>query len=162
MAAVQAGQASSRLSVNLERVSKRIPVPVALQRAVRAREAALQEARIQGLGTAMHHAQKYVSRANILHTATWGLTTMEHWYGLPEALFTDRTVQDFPLHYNYNNEQHRFGEAGRLWKQAAKCELIAGVRRSPGRSAFVAEVVRIRKTACSPADRSLTIGYIGF
>ena len=44
---------------------------------------------------------------------------MEHWYGLPEALFNDRTVQDYPLDYNYTNEFHRFGEAGRLWKQAA-------------------------------------------
>ena len=68
----------------------------------------------------MHHAQLYVARANALDSATWGLTTMEHWYGLPEALFTDRIVQDFPLDYNYNNEQHRFGEAGRLWKQAAE------------------------------------------
>ena len=49
-----------------------------------------------------------------------GLTSMEHWYGLPEALFEDRTVQDFRLDYNYNNEQHRFGQAGRLWKQAAQ------------------------------------------
>ena len=81
--------------------------------------AALDEAKKQGLGTAMHHAQLYVARADVLDSATWGLTTMEHWYGLPEALFTDRTVQDFPLDYNYNNEQHRFGQAGRLWKQAA-------------------------------------------
>jgi hypothetical protein len=44
---------------------------------------------------------------------------MEHWYGLPEALFTDRTIQDYPVDYNYSDEQHRFGEAGRLWKQAA-------------------------------------------
>ena len=45
---------------------------------------------------------------------------MEHWYGLPEALFEDRTVQDYPLDYNYQNEQNRFEEAGKLWKQAAK------------------------------------------
>ena len=82
-------------------------------------KAALDEAQKTGLGTAMHHSQTYVSRANVLHSATWGLTTMEHWYGLPEALFNDRAVQDFPLDYNYNNEQHRFGQAGRLWKQAA-------------------------------------------
>lgn len=44
---------------------------------------------------------------------------MEHWYGLPEALFEDRTVQDYPADYNYQNEQHRFEEAGRLWEQAA-------------------------------------------
>jgi hypothetical protein len=44
---------------------------------------------------------------------------MEHWYGLPEALFSDRVIQDYPLDYNYADEQHRFGQAGRLWKQAA-------------------------------------------
>jgi hypothetical protein len=45
---------------------------------------------------------------------------MEHWYGLPEVMFTTRVIQDYPLDYNYNNEQHRFGQAGRLWKQAAE------------------------------------------
>ena len=45
---------------------------------------------------------------------------MEHWYGLPEALFNDRTIQDYPLDYNYQNEQHRFEQAGKLWEQAAK------------------------------------------
>jgi len=82
-------------------------------------EAALDEAQQQGLGTAMHHAQMDVARVNVLDTATWGLTTMEHWYGLPEALFDDRTVQNYRLDYNYQNEAHRFGEAGKLWRQAA-------------------------------------------
>ncbi|SMG43375.1 Amidohydrolase family protein [Marivirga sericea] len=45
---------------------------------------------------------------------------MEHWYGLPEAMFTDKTVQHYRLDYNYNNEQHRFSEAGKLWEQAAE------------------------------------------
>jgi hypothetical protein len=45
---------------------------------------------------------------------------MEHWYGLPEALFDDRTVQDYPLDYNYQNEQHRFAQAGKLWEQCAE------------------------------------------
>jgi|TARA_X000000950_G_C13848346_1_gene633387 hypothetical protein len=45
---------------------------------------------------------------------------MTHWYGLPEALFEDRIIQDYPLDYNYNNEQHRFEEAGKLWAQAAE------------------------------------------
>ncbi|MFQ5749694.1 MAG: amidohydrolase family protein, partial [Planctomycetota bacterium] len=82
-------------------------------------QAALEEAGRQGLGSACHHAQLSVARANVLDTSSWGLTTMEHWYGLPEALFTDRTVQDYPPGYNYNDEADRFGEAGRLWKQAA-------------------------------------------
>jgi cytosine/adenosine deaminase-related metal-dependent hydrolase len=83
-------------------------------------QAALDEARQLGLGSACHHAQMSVARMNVLDTAGWGLKSLEHWYGLPEALFTDRTVQDYPPHYNYNNEQDRFGEAGRLWQQAAE------------------------------------------
>ncbi|MFN3758875.1 MAG: amidohydrolase family protein [Algoriphagus aquaeductus] len=82
-------------------------------------QAAISENKRIGLGSAMHHQQMDVARWNVLHSARAGLTTMEHWYGLPEALFTDRTIQDFRLDYNYQNEQHRFSEAGNLWKQAA-------------------------------------------
>ena len=81
--------------------------------------AAIEEAKKLGLRSACHHAQVYVSRVNVLDSARWGLTSMEHWYGLPEALFVDRTVQDYPVEYNYADEADRFGEAGRLWKQAA-------------------------------------------
>lgn len=81
--------------------------------------AALDEAGKQGLGSTMHHAQLDVVHANVLTTSAHGLKSMEHWYGLPEAMFVDRQIQDYPLDYNYNNEQHRFGEAGRLWKQTA-------------------------------------------
>lgn len=82
-------------------------------------EAALDEAKKQGLGSAMHHAQLNVMSMNALDSARLGLTTMEHWYGLPEAMFDDKVIQHYPLDYNYNNEQHRFAEAGKLWKQAA-------------------------------------------
>ncbi|MBT8266339.1 MAG: amidohydrolase family protein [Bacteroidia bacterium] len=82
--------------------------------------AALDENKKLGLGSACHHAQLSVARWNVLHSARAGLTSMEHWYGLPEALFNDRTVQNYPLDYNYQNEQHRFEEAGKLWKQAAE------------------------------------------
>ncbi len=44
---------------------------------------------------------------------------MEHWYGLPEAMFENQRFQNYPLDYNYNNEQDRFGQTGRLWLQAA-------------------------------------------
>ncbi len=81
--------------------------------------AALDEANKLGLGSAMHHAQLNVAHWNVLDSARAGLTSMEHWYGLPEALFTDQSIQAYPDDYNYNNEQHRFSEAGRLWKQAA-------------------------------------------
>jgi imidazolonepropionase-like amidohydrolase len=82
--------------------------------------AALDEAKKQNLGTMMHHAQLNVMRTNVLDSARMGLTTMEHWYGLPEALFEDKVIQDYPSEYNYNDEQHRFAEAGKLWLQAAE------------------------------------------
>lgn len=83
-------------------------------------KAALEENKKLGLRSACHHAQLDVARWNVVNSAKAGLTSMEHWYGLPEALFEDRTLQNYPLNYNYANEQHRFEEAGKLWKQAAK------------------------------------------
>ena len=82
--------------------------------------AALTQAKSQGLGSMMHHAQLDVTNMNVLDSARLGLTTMEHWYGLPEALFEHQHIQNYSPDYNYNNEQHRFAEAGRLWQQAAK------------------------------------------
>jgi hypothetical protein len=82
--------------------------------------AAFDEAEKQKLGTTMHHAQLNVVHANVLDTSEKGLDCMEHWYGLPEALFNDKIIQDYPSDYIYTNEQQRFGQAGRLWKQAAK------------------------------------------
>jgi len=81
--------------------------------------AALSENKNVGLRSACHHAQLDVARWNVVNSARAGLTTMEHWYGLPEALFENNTIQDYPVDYNYMNEQNRFAEAGRLWKQAA-------------------------------------------
>lgn len=83
-------------------------------------QAALEEAEKQNLGTMMHHAQLNVMRTNVLDSARRGLTTMEHWYGLPEALFDDKVIQHYPADYNYQNEQHRFQEAGKLWQQTAQ------------------------------------------
>ena len=82
--------------------------------------ALIDEAKQHGLGTQAHLSQMGVARMDVLDAARLGLGSMEHWYGLPEALFDDRTVQDFPVDYNYNNEYDRFGQAGRLWRQAAK------------------------------------------
>jgi hypothetical protein len=82
-------------------------------------EAAIKENKRLGLRSCAHHAQTDVARWNVLNSARAGMTSMEHWYGLPEALFENKTVQDFPLDYNYTNEQSRFENAGKLWKQAA-------------------------------------------
>lgn len=82
-------------------------------------DAAIRENKKLGLRSTCHHAQMDVARWNVLQSARAGMTSMEHWYGLPEAMFTDKTIQHYPLDYNYGNEQDRFGEAGKLWKQAA-------------------------------------------
>ena len=82
-------------------------------------DAAIRENKKLGLRSCCHHAQMDVARWNVLHSARAGMTSMEHWYGLPEALFQDRTVQNFPLDFNYNNEMNRFEQAGKLWAQAA-------------------------------------------
>lgn len=82
--------------------------------------AALDEAQQIGLRTTMHHAQGVVAYADVLQTSAHGLDSMEHWYGLPEAMFTERALQDWPGSYVNNDEQMRFGEAGRLWRQAAR------------------------------------------
>lgn len=81
--------------------------------------AAIRENKALGLRSTCHHAQMDVARWNVVNSAKAGMTSMEHWYGLPEALFEDKTIQNFPADYNYNNEEHRFEEAGKLWKQAA-------------------------------------------
>jgi len=82
--------------------------------------AAIDEANKLGLGTMTHHAQTRVVYNNALESAKLGLTSITHWYGIPESMFTDQIIQNYPLDYNYNNEQHRFEEAGNLWKQAAQ------------------------------------------
>jgi cytosine/adenosine deaminase-related metal-dependent hydrolase len=91
--------------------------------------ALLQQANASGLGSTAHLAQMGVARMNALDAARLGMRGMEHWYGLPEALFAERTVQDYPLDYNYNDESHRFcGRRSRLWKQAASRAVTSGRR----------------------------------
>ncbi len=108
--------------------------------------AAIEEAKKLGLRSACHHAQLHVARVDVLDSARWGLTSMEHWYGLPEALFVDRTIQNYPVDYNYADEADRFAEAGRLWRQAA-------ARGSERWQAVIDELVKLDFTI----DPTLTI-----
>ncbi|WP_420142504.1 amidohydrolase family protein [Sphingomonas sp.] len=81
--------------------------------------AAIDEAKKIGMPTTMHHAQPSVFFANVLTTSAAGLNSMEHWYGLPEAMFTDKRTQKWPNDFINNDEQMRFGESGRLWAQTS-------------------------------------------
>jgi cytosine/adenosine deaminase-related metal-dependent hydrolase len=49
--------------------------------------------------------------------ARLGATMIEHHYGYAESAL-DRSVQDFPREYNYNNENDRFRHAGKVWVEA--------------------------------------------
>jgi len=74
----------------------------------------LDEARKMGLRTAHHMA---VDEANANDAAAGGLTSIEHWYGVPDAAIPGG-VQNFPPEFNYSDEGMRFRLAGRLWREA--------------------------------------------
>lgn len=83
-------------------------------------EALIDEAHKHGLGTVAHLAQTGVARMTALDAAEVGLDMMTHFYGLFESMLTDYSIQNWPLDYNYGNEQHRFGQVARLWSQSAE------------------------------------------
>lgn len=76
-------------------------------------EIATDEARRQGLKIAYHIG---VEDADADDAARLGISSIEHWYGVPDAALLG--VQQFPADFNYSNELHRFRYAGRLWREA--------------------------------------------
>ena len=62
-----------------------------------------------------HHVG--VEETNAWDDIKFGTTSIEHWYGIPDAAI-ENGVQNFPSTYNYNNEVDRFRYAGRLWREA--------------------------------------------
>ena len=79
------------------------------------------EAHKLGLRVA-HHVG--VEETNAWDDIRFGTTSIEHWYGIPDAAIPDR-VQSFPSYYNYNNETDRFRWAGHLWREADAGRLSA-------------------------------------
>lgn len=79
--------------------------------------ALIDEARTQGLGTTAHLQQTGVARMTALDAVRLGLGTVTHFYGLFESLLDDRSIQDFPVDYNYSDEYHRFSQVARLADQ---------------------------------------------
>jgi imidazolonepropionase-like amidohydrolase len=62
-----------------------------------------------------HHAG--VEETNAWDDIRFGTTSIEHWYGIPDAAI-EHGVQNFPSSYNYNNETDRFRYAGHLFREA--------------------------------------------
>ena len=77
-------------------------------------QAMLDEAHKLGLPVA-HHVG--VEETNAWDDIQFGTTSIEHWYGIPDAAI-EAGVQNFPATYNYSNEFDRFRYAGRLWREA--------------------------------------------
>lgn len=70
----------------------------------------------------MHHVG--VEETNAWDDIKLGTTSIEHWYGIPDAAI-ESGRQNFPSDYNYNDEVHRFRYAGRLWREANWDKLMA-------------------------------------
>jgi len=77
------------------------------------------EAHKQGLRTA-HHAA--VAETNAWHDIKYGTTSIEHWYGIPDAALKDG-VQNFPGSFNHQYEVDRFRYAGQLFRQTDPVQL---------------------------------------
>jgi len=83
-------------------------------------EAIVDESKKLGLKVA-HHAA--IEETDARDVAAFGVDTVEHWYGIPDAAL--KGSQNFPPSYNYNNESDRFRWAGRLWREADPTKLDA-------------------------------------
>ena len=66
--------------------------------------------------TTVHIRPSNTSVIDAVDAARLGVTFIKHHYGLAESALP-REVQDFPRDYLYDNEQHRFREAGRVWEE---------------------------------------------
>jgi cytosine/adenosine deaminase-related metal-dependent hydrolase len=76
-------------------------------------KAALDEAHKLSLRVA-HHVG--VEETDAWDDAAFGVTSIEHWYGVPDAAL--HGSQKFPHWYNYSNEDDRFRYAGHLFREA--------------------------------------------
>lgn len=69
---------------------------------------------------------------NAVKAAKLGVTMIEHHYGYAESAL-DRTTQDFPREYLYDDESERFRHAGTVWSEAD---------REPARTRLLTEVAK--------------------
>ena len=83
-------------------------------------EAMEDEAHKTGLRVAHHTG---VEETNAWDDIQFGTTSIEHWYGIPDAAI-ESGRQNFPATYNYNNETDRFRYAGHLWREANREQLM--------------------------------------
>jgi hypothetical protein len=62
-----------------------------------------------------------IQELDAIGAARFGVRTIEHWYGIPDAAIPG--PQRFPEYYSYDNEADRFRWAADLWRQADTARL---------------------------------------
>lgn len=76
--------------------------------------------------TTVHLPPSTNAVVHAVDAARLGVTMIEHHYAYAEASL-DRNMQNFPRDYNYNNENHRFRHAGKVWTEANEERLLTEV-----------------------------------
>ncbi|MEQ9425160.1 MAG: amidohydrolase family protein [Cyclobacteriaceae bacterium] len=79
--------------------------------------------------TTYHIPPNTTSVTQAVDAARLGVTMIEHHYAYAESSL-DRSVQDFGRNYNYNDENERFRQAGKVWSEANKDRLLSEVADS--------------------------------
>lgn len=82
--------------------------------------------------TSVHLPPSTTAVVNAVKAAKLGVTMIEHHYGYAESAL-DRSVQDFPREYLYDDESERFRHAGTVWTEAG---------REPQRTRLLTEVAK--------------------
>ncbi|MBM4015484.1 MAG: amidohydrolase family protein [Planctomycetes bacterium] len=86
-------------------------------------DAVVGEAKALGLPTTIHMG---VEETTVLDCCRLGMTSIEHWYGVPDAALVG--LQRFPPDFSHSNEIDRFRWAGRLWREADATRLETVLR----------------------------------
>lgn len=66
--------------------------------------------------TAVHIQPSNTSQVNALDAARLGVSMIVHHYGYAESAL-ERSIQDYPADYSYQDENKRFREAARVWHE---------------------------------------------
>ncbi|MCS7082974.1 MAG: amidohydrolase family protein [Bacteroidetes bacterium] len=79
--------------------------------------------------TTVHLPPSSMSMVRALEAARLGVTMIEHHYGYAESALDNR-VQNFGREYNYDDENHRFRYAGKVWTETNRERLLTAIADS--------------------------------
>lgn len=77
--------------------------------------------------TTVHLPPSDLAAVDAVRAAELGVTMIEHHYGYAEAALGGGALPDLPPDYNYNDEAHRFRQAGAVWAAADPGALLGDV-----------------------------------